>query len=260
MKGIGNRERLFRHVAVTFGTFNAGTTAAATNIHVAAQAVATIRLILREERGLLPCCLPQCSNPKCRCPAVQPSPVPAPQMPVPAVPSPAIMRDGPAEDRSPNISAGCLYVDQTTQLLSPEDAHHLEADVVQLALNRQNATQINMNGLNLMENLALLAYQIMHRTNLEKLFTYSYLRWEWRLRKMATEAGCLESVKAASDVYSPVAGKIVEVNEKLVTTPNLVNSSPLEDGWIFKLEVASRSDVEGLMNETAYKKFLETQK
>ncbi|XP_025115507.1 uncharacterized protein LOC112576891 isoform X2 [Pomacea canaliculata] len=139
MKGIGNRERLFRHVAVTFGTFNAGTTAAATNIHVAAQAVATIRLILREERGLLPCCLPQCSNPKCRCPAVQPSPVPAPQMPVPAVPSPAIMRDGPAEDRSPNISAGCLYVDQTTQLLSPEDAHHLEADVVQLALNRVRA-------------------------------------------------------------------------------------------------------------------------
>ncbi|XP_025116296.1 glycine cleavage system H protein, mitochondrial-like [Pomacea canaliculata] len=74
------------------------------------------------------------------------------------------------------------------------------------------------------------------------------------------EAGCLESVKAASDVYSPVAGKIVEVNEKLAATPNLLNSSPLEDGWIFKLEVASRSDVEGLMNETAYKKFLETQK
>ncbi|KAK7505821.1 hypothetical protein BaRGS_00003092 [Batillaria attramentaria] len=72
------------------------------------------------------------------------------------------------------------------------------------------------------------------------------------------DAGCLESVKAASDIYSPVAGLVTEVNGTLTDTPNLINSSPLEKGWIFKLEVADKGEVEGLMDEDAYKKFLES--
>ncbi|XP_076449357.1 glycine cleavage system H protein-like [Babylonia areolata] len=74
--------------------------------------------------------------------------------------------------------------------------------------------------------------------------------------------GCVESVKAASDIYSPLAGTIVEVNEKLKDKPVLVNNSPQDKGWMFKLNVSGSTDAdalksEGLMDEEAYKKFLE---
>ncbi|KAK7114876.1 glycine cleavage system H protein-like [Littorina saxatilis] len=73
------------------------------------------------------------------------------------------------------------------------------------------------------------------------------------------EAGCVESVKAASDIYSPAAGKIVGVNEALSDKPELINKSPLSDGWIFKVEVADLSELNNLMDESAYRKFLETE-
>lgn len=71
------------------------------------------------------------------------------------------------------------------------------------------------------------------------------------------EAGVVESVKAASDVYSPISGKVTEGNATLEDEPELVNSSPEEDGWFFKLTVADASELEGLMDEAAYKAFCE---
>jgi len=68
--------------------------------------------------------------------------------------------------------------------------------------------------------------------------------------------GVIESVKAASDLYAPVDGTIVEVNEKLATSPELVNSDPLGDGWLIKLEAASIPD--RLLDEEAYKKLTGT--
>ena len=62
--------------------------------------------------------------------------------------------------------------------------------------------------------------------------------------------GAVESVKAASDVYAPVSGEVVEVNAALEDTPDLVNSSALEDGWFIKVKLSG--DVEGLMDEAAY--------
>lgn len=70
-------------------------------------------------------------------------------------------------------------------------------------------------------------------------------------------AGCLESVKAASDIFSPVGGKVVEVNEQLKDSPNLVNQSPLEEGWLYKVEVEAGTEVSGMMDEAAYEKFLQ---
>ena len=66
----------------------------------------------------------------------------------------------------------------------------------------------------------------------------------------------VESVKAASDVYAPISGEVVEANGALEDEPALVNSDAEEDGWFFKLRIADASELEGLMNEAAYKKFV----
>ncbi len=67
----------------------------------------------------------------------------------------------------------------------------------------------------------------------------------------------LESVKATSDVYSPVSGEIVEVNEKLQDSPELVNSDPYGEGWLVKIRLDDPKELEELMDKDAYAKFLE---
>ncbi|MDT0136174.1 glycine cleavage system protein GcvH [Acidovorax sp. PRC11] len=68
-------------------------------------------------------------------------------------------------------------------------------------------------------------------------------------------AGVVESVKAAADVYMPVSGEIVEVNEALRADPSLANSAPLGDGWFFKVRLSDASQLDALMDETAYTEF-----
>ncbi|HKC20583.1 MAG TPA: glycine cleavage system protein GcvH [Candidatus Dormibacteraeota bacterium] len=68
--------------------------------------------------------------------------------------------------------------------------------------------------------------------------------------------GVVESVKAASDLYSPVAGRITEVNEKLSSQPELINSDPYGEGWIMKLELSGELPAD-LLDEGAYKKATE---
>jgi len=69
----------------------------------------------------------------------------------------------------------------------------------------------------------------------------------------------VESVKAASDVYAPVAGRIVEVNSALAENPGLINSDPTGEGWFFKIEPRDPAEFEALMDEAAYQAFLEAQ-
>ena len=66
------------------------------------------------------------------------------------------------------------------------------------------------------------------------------------------QAGVVESVKAASDVYSPIAGEVVAVNEGLPDAPETVNSDPSGDGWIFRIKPANPADLDGLMNAEQY--------
>lgn len=68
-------------------------------------------------------------------------------------------------------------------------------------------------------------------------------------------AGVVESVKAAADVYMPVSGEIVEVNEALRADPSLANSDPLNAGWFFKVKLSDASQVDALLDETAYTAF-----
>ncbi|KAI8339398.1 glycine cleavage system H protein [Chlamydoabsidia padenii] len=66
------------------------------------------------------------------------------------------------------------------------------------------------------------------------------------------QIGAVESVKAASDIYSPVTGEVVDVNEALADEPSLINSSPEDEGWLAKIKIADPEELSGLMDEKAY--------
>ena len=66
------------------------------------------------------------------------------------------------------------------------------------------------------------------------------------------QAGVVESVKAASDVYAPITGEIVAVNDALVSAPEIANSDPYGDGWFFKIKPANAADLDGLLSAEQY--------
>jgi glycine cleavage system H protein len=72
---------------------------------------------------------------------------------------------------------------------------------------------------------------------------------------LARNATCaeVESTKAVSDIYAPASGSVVAVNDALTTTPELINSKPYGDGWIFRLELADPSELDSLMDAAAYR-------
>jgi len=73
------------------------------------------------------------------------------------------------------------------------------------------------------------------------------------------EAAVVESVKAASDVYAPVSGEVVEGNQALVDAPDLVNTDAEGEGWFFRLRLSNTSELDGLMDADAYKAFCDSQ-
>ncbi len=79
-------------------------------------------------------------------------------------------------------------------------------------------------------------------------------------RKVAKGEACavVESVKAASDIYAPVSGEVVEANAALADTPGDVNAEPMGKGWFFKLKLADKGELDGLMDEAAYQAFVKS--
>ena len=73
-----------------------------------------------------------------------------------------------------------------------------------------------------------------------------------RTLKKAEATAVVESVKAASDVYAPISGEVIEVNDAIVGEPALVNSDASDKAWFFKLRIADRNELGGLMDEAAY--------
>jgi glycine cleavage system H protein len=69
--------------------------------------------------------------------------------------------------------------------------------------------------------------------------------------------GTIESVKAVADLFLPVSGEIVEVNEAVVDTPELVNSDPMDEGWLFKVKLSDTSEIDQLLDAAAYDQLLE---
>jgi glycine cleavage system H protein len=73
--------------------------------------------------------------------------------------------------------------------------------------------------------------------------------------KKEDQAGVVESAKAASDVYTPISGEVVESNQSIVDDPSKINSDPENEGWFFKLKIKNKSEIDALMNEEEYNKF-----
>jgi glycine cleavage system H protein len=69
--------------------------------------------------------------------------------------------------------------------------------------------------------------------------------------------GVVESTKAVSDLFAPVSGKVVEVNDPLVDAPETINEDPYEDGWMIQIEIADPAEVKELLDPAAYRKFVE---
>ena len=69
------------------------------------------------------------------------------------------------------------------------------------------------------------------------------------------QTGVVESTKAASDVYTPISGEVVESNQSIVDDPSKINSDPENEGWFFKLKIKNKSEIDTLMNEEEYNKF-----
>jgi glycine cleavage system H protein len=86
--------------------------------------------------------------------------------------------------------------------------------------------------------------------------TFVDLPAEERQIKQAESIATVESVKAASDVYSPVSGKISAVNGSLRDTPEVINQSPYEGGWICRISITDKTELDGLMDASAYGEYL----
>ena len=72
--------------------------------------------------------------------------------------------------------------------------------------------------------------------------------------------GSVESVKSVNELFIPVSGTVVGINEALVDAPELVNTSPYDDGWMIKVEISSKAEVDALLNATEYEDFVAEQK
>lgn len=70
------------------------------------------------------------------------------------------------------------------------------------------------------------------------------------------EAAVVESVKAASDVYSPVTGEVLEINPGIIAEPGVVNTDPMDAGWFFKVRVQDKSELSDLMDESKYQEYI----
>jgi glycine cleavage system H protein len=79
-------------------------------------------------------------------------------------------------------------------------------------------------------------------------------------RNVAADEACsvVESVKAASDVYAPLAGKVVEINQTIIDDPSLVNTDAEGEGWFFRIEIDDTDAYDALLDEAAYTEYLET--
>ena len=73
------------------------------------------------------------------------------------------------------------------------------------------------------------------------------------------EVAVVESVKAASDIYSPLTGEVVEINESLLDSPETVNASPYELGWFFKLRMKNEAELDDLMNSESYSEYCDNE-
>ncbi|MBM3632409.1 MAG: glycine cleavage system protein GcvH [Alphaproteobacteria bacterium] len=79
-----------------------------------------------------------------------------------------------------------------------------------------------------------------------------------KVMAQGSEAAVVESVKAASEIYAPVSGEVIEINKALEGQPDLINTDPVGAGWFFKIKISNFAELDKLMEESAYEAFIGT--
>ena len=97
---------------------------------------------------------------------------------------------------------------------------------------------------------------VLHRKFWEMLFTVVCLNWGQNWTNQ--EFGALEIVKAVRELFSPLSGEVTEINKTLAENPGLVNKSCYEDGWLIKMTFSNPSELDELMSEEAYEKYIKS--
>ncbi len=106
-------------------------------------------------------------------------------------------------------------------------------------------------------NVATIGISDYAQDSLSDIVFLEYLVSEGDQVNKGDTLGTIESVKAASDIYFPISGKVVELNEALLEVPESVNASPYGDAWMIKIEVADSSETDALLDATAYQADIE---
>jgi glycine cleavage system H protein len=106
-------------------------------------------------------------------------------------------------------------------------------------------------------NIGVIGISDFAQDQLSDIVFLEYLVSEGDEISKEAEIATIESVKAASEIYSPVSGKVIELNEALLDTPETVNSDPYGESWMIKVELSDPSELDGLMDADAYKKNVE---
>ncbi len=106
-------------------------------------------------------------------------------------------------------------------------------------------------------NVAVIGISDYAQEQLSDIVFLEYLVGEDDEISQGDEIATIESVKAASEIYSPVSGKVIELNEALLDTPETVNSDPFGKAWMIKVELSDPAELDDLMDAAAYKKDVE---
>ena len=106
-------------------------------------------------------------------------------------------------------------------------------------------------------NTATIGISDFAQDQLSDIVYLEYLVSEGDAIEKGTEFGTIESVKAASDIYCPVSGTVIALNEDLLDTPEVVNSDPYGEAWMIKVEINDPSELDGLLDADAYQKNVE---
>jgi glycine cleavage system H protein len=104
-------------------------------------------------------------------------------------------------------------------------------------------------------NVGVVGISDYAQDQLSDIVFFEFLILEGGTLSKGDEFGTIESVKAASDIYAPVGGKILEVNQALLDMPEIVNTDPYGDAWMLKIELADPSELDGLMDASAYEAY-----
>ena len=101
-------------------------------------------------------------------------------------------------------------------------------------------------------NVGVIGISDYAQDQLSDIVFFEFIVSEGDTLSKGDELGTIESVKAASDIYAPVGGIVLELNETLLDSPEIVNTDPYGDAWMLKIELSDPSELDGLMNASAY--------